>query len=91
MDLGISISSVVSVEGEGSQTPTRIFMSVDLPAPLGPNKPTTSPSLMVRQISRSTCCLPMNLCKCCIRIAISFIRIVGKGNRCMDNVGYEWL
>jgi hypothetical protein len=43
---------------EGGINPVSIFMVVDLPAPLGPKKPTISPVGILKLIEFTAVCLP---------------------------------
>src|ERR1035437_7627739 len=50
------LPSRLRVPVSGTYTPSRILMSVDLPAPFGPMRPTTSPAPTSRlTLSRATC------------------------------------
>ena len=49
--LEMGVHMAVALPEVGGMKPVRIFMVVDLPAPLGPRKPTILPSGMVKEIA----------------------------------------
>src|SRR6516225_4771975 len=72
----MSYPHTIAVPAVGARKPVIIFIVVDLPAPLGPRKPSTSPRGTVKEMSSTAFSGPKCLARCRISsIALPSVQI----------------
>src|SRR5271165_2277735 len=72
----MSQPQIIAVPAVGARKPVIIFIVVDLPAPFGPRKPSTSPRGTVKEMSSTAFSGPKCLTRCRISsIALSSVQI----------------
>src|ERR1700751_385461 len=64
--VAMSQPQMIAVPEEGARNPVIIFIVVDLPAPFGPRKPSTSPRGTVKETSSTAISGPNDLTRCLI-------------------------
>src|SRR6516162_9272208 len=69
--VAMSWPQTIAVPAVGARKPVIIFIVVDLPAPFGPRKPSTSPRATVKEMSSTAFSAP----KCLTRCRISSIAL----------------